>query len=283
MLQPTARSEHETITLLTGTKSHIWRSQQTPIRATLVLQHGFCEYAERYVDSHHNFIRELNKAGYTVYALDMWGHGRSPGTRGVTHIGKAVQDHIELRRLASNDGLSVVLFGHSLGGLVTAGSATANSDNINGIVMMGPALPSVPPGFTRAAIGVLARIMPSISVPMPKSGLNGLTRDENQQRIFTSDPLVPQRQIPFLLAATALDAMQQIDSGLRKWKVPTLVLHGSADTFTKWQGSEKFVNGIASDDKTFRKYETGRHELLNDPPVADETLREIMEWIENHV
>lgn len=283
MSEPTAKLQHETISLSTGSKSHIWRAKRASARATIVLQHGFCEYAERYVDSHHSFIRELNTAGYNVYAPDMWGHGRSPGTRGVTHIGKAVNDHIELRRLAGKDGLPVILFGHSLGGLVTAGSAIADLENINGVIMMGPALPDFLPGVARAAVGVLARSMPTVSVPMPKSELDGMTRDLEEQKKFTSDPLVPQRQIPFLLAATALDTMQQINNGLKKWKVPTLVLHGSADTFTKWQGSETFVKGIASEDKTFRKYEDGRHELLNDPPCADETLREITEWIEKHI
>lgn len=275
--------KHEIITLSTGSKSHTWCPNGICARATIVLQHGFTEYAERYLDSHHDFIRELTAAGYTVYALDMWGHGRSPGTRGVTHVGKAIKDHIELRRLASEDGLPIILFGHSLGGLVTAGSATTEVENINGVIMMGPALPDLLPAFARAALGVLARSIPTISVPMPKSGLDGMTRDLEEQKRFIDDPLVPQRQIPFLLAATALDAMQRVNDGLKKWKAPTLVLHGTADTFTKWQGSEKFVDGIVSEDKEFLKFEDGRHELLNDPPCADEAVREIMQWIEKHI
>ena len=275
--------KHETNTLPSGSISHIWRTPAERARAVVILQHGFCEYAERYVDAHHSLVRQLNTAGYAVYALDMWGHGRSPGTRGVTHIGKAVNDHVELRRTASKNGLPIILFGHSLGGLVTAGSATADSENIKGVVMTGPALPDLLPGIVRAAVGVLAKSMPTVSVPMPTSGLGGLTRDQEEIKRFTSDPLVPQRQIPFLIAATALDTMQKVNDGLKGWKVPTLVVHGTADTYTEWKGSEKFVNGIASKDKRFRKYEDGRHELLHDPPCGDEVLREIMEWIEKHI
>jgi acylglycerol lipase len=282
MSQQASESTHETILLSTGSTSHVWRTPTTTTRATIVLQHGFCEYAERYLDSHHSIIRKLNNAGYTVRALDMWGHGQSPGTRGVTHVGKAVTDHVELRKLASKDGLPVILFGHSLGGLVTAGSVTASSEDINGVIMMGPALPELP-WFARVAVGMLARSLPGVSVPLPEPGLDGLTRDLEEQKRFTSDPRIQQRQVPFLLAATALCTMQQVSNGLHMWKVPTLVLHGSGDTFTRWQGSQRFVAGVASDDKTFRKYEEGRHELLNDSPVADEALREILTWIQMHI
>ncbi|KZM28068.1 Acylglycerol lipase [Ascochyta rabiei] len=284
MSQPTTPElKHETVTLSTGSVSHIWRTQATTARAIIVIQHGFCEYAERYVDSHHSLVREFNATGYTVYALDMWGHGRSPGTRGVTHIGKAVQDHVELRRLASKEKVPIFLFAHSLGGLVTAGSVTVDPENLNGVVMTGPALPDLIPSIARAAVGALARTIPTVSVPMPSASLDGLTRDQEEIKRFTADPLVTRRQIPFLLAATALDTMQQINDGFKKWTVPILVLHGTADTYTEWKGSEKFVNGIASEDKTFRKYEDGRHELLLDPPCADEVLKEILGWIEKHV
>jgi alpha-beta hydrolase superfamily lysophospholipase len=284
MSKPTTTAlKHSTITLSSGSITHIWRPQEVSSHAIIVLQHGFSEYAERYVDSHHSFIRELNTAGYSVYALDMWGHGRSPGTRGVTHIEKAVQDHLELRKLASKDELPIILFGHSLGGLVTAGSATAAPNKINGVIMTGPVLPDLLPSLARAAVGVFARSMPTVSVPFLGAGLDGLTRDQEEIKRFTSDPLVPQRQIPFLIAATALDTMQEIDNGLKKWTVPTLVIHGTADTYTEWKGSEKFINGIASNDKTFLKYEDGRHELLHDPPCADEVLKEILDWIEKHI
>ncbi|KAH6642994.1 Alpha/Beta hydrolase protein [Boeremia exigua] len=275
--------KHETMTLPSGSVSHIWQTNTTPARAVVVLQHGFSEYAERYVDAHHSLIRELNAANYTVYALDLWGHGRSPGTRGVTHLGKAVEDHVHLRRLASKHGAPIILFGHSLGGLVTAGSATADSENIKGVILTGPALPDQFPGLARAAIGLLARAMPTVSVPLPSAGLDGLTRDQEEVKRFTSDPLVPQRQIPFLIAATALDTMQKVNDGLKTWSLPTLVIHGTADTYVLWKGSEKFVQGIASEDKTLSRYDDGRHELLHDPPCADEVFREILGWIDTHI
>ena len=44
----------------------------------MILQHGFCEYAERYMSAHHNLIPKLNSAAYTIHALAMCDHDRSP-------------------------------------------------------------------------------------------------------------------------------------------------------------------------------------------------------------
>ena len=273
---------HKTIKLSTGAVAHIWRSKTSPPRAVIVLQHGFGECAERYVYSHNKFIKHLTAAGYAVYGLDMWGHGRSPGTPGVAHIGKAVQDHVELRGLASVERRSIILFGHSLGGLVTAGSTVASSQPTNGVIMTGPALPDPLSTIARSVLGVAAAAMPAVSIPRPTSSLKGLTRDIDALRLFQDDRLIRKRQIPFLLAATALNTMEMVRTKLENWTVLTLVLHGTADTYTDWKGSEKLVAGIASTDKTFRKYSEGRHELLHDLE-GDAVLKYIMEWIEEHI
>jgi acylglycerol lipase len=71
---------HETTTIPNSTTVlHMWPSPNP--RATLILQHGFGEYAERYVTSNYNLITKLSSHGISVYAMDMHGHGSSPGTR----------------------------------------------------------------------------------------------------------------------------------------------------------------------------------------------------------
>ena len=275
---------HDTIELPPGTTAHIWRPQQSSYRGVIVLQHGYAEYAERYISSHHNVINHLVAAGYVVYAMDLWGHGRSPGTRGVVHISKAVQDHLELRKLASerNPDLPVVLYGHSLGGLVTAGSTVADQNNVKGVLLTGPVMLEPFPYIGRLAVGVAAAAMPKVSIPGRKGALEDLTRNEKEVQKYRDDSIVHNDAISFLLAATALDTMQEVRAGLGNWTVPTLVLHGNDDSYCDWKGSEKFVNGIASEDKTFGIYEDGRHELLHDLE-GDAVLERILEWISNHI
>jgi acylglycerol lipase len=276
--------QHEVIELSRGTAAHIWRPRQPPYRATIILQHGYTEYAHRYITSHNNIISRLVKSNYIVYAMDMWGHGDSPGTRGIVHVGKAVKDHLELRTFArdQNPDTPMVLFGHSLGGLVTAGSAVANLGNVNAVILTAPAFPEPLPYAARLAAGVVTRMIPKWPVPGRKGDLSGMTRDEKEIEKFKDDPLVHNDAISFMLAATALDVSQEVLAALEKWTVPTMVLHGNADSYCDWKGSEKFVQGINSEDKVFGAYEEGRHELLHDLE-GDKVLERVMEWIEKHV
>jgi acylglycerol lipase len=274
---------YENTKLTSGAVTHIWRPNQLPYRAVIILQHGYSEYAERYISSHHNIINHLIAAGYIVYAMDLWGHGMSPGTRGVVHLGKAVQDHLELRKLVSvqNPELPILLFGHSLGGLVTARSTVSDHTNIRGVVMTGPAFPAPLPYFGRLALGIAAVAIPKRSIPH-NANADGLTRNAEELQKYWDDARCHKDPISFLLAATALDATQKVTAGVGQWAVPTLVLQGNADVYCDWKASEKFIESIVSEDKEFEVYEEGRHELLHDLE-SDAVLNRVLDWIEHHL
>lgn len=53
-----------------------------PPRAAVVLAHGLGEHCGRY-DA---VARDLGAAGYAVHALDLRGHGRSPGVMGHSQV-----------------------------------------------------------------------------------------------------------------------------------------------------------------------------------------------------
>jgi acylglycerol lipase len=275
--------KHDTLKLSAGTAAHIWRPQQSPYRAVIVLQHGYAEYAARYTTSHHNIINHMLASGYIVYAMDLWGHGQSPGPRGIVHLQKAIRDHLELRKLAvkQNPDLPIILFGHSLGGLVTAGSTVADGDNVKGVVLTGPAFPGPFPHLARIALGAAARAMPKTSIPRP-ANVEGLTRDETELKKYWEDEQFHKSPISFLLAATALDAAAEVRAKAKDWVVPTLVLHGNEDAYCDWKASEVFVESIGSEDKEFRVYEEGRHEILHDLE-GDHVLERIMGWIARHI
>lgn len=274
--------DHQVTELSSGTAAHVWKPQQSPYRAAIVLQHGYAEYAERYLSSHNSIITHFLKKGYAVYAMDLWGHGSSPGTRGVVHLGRAVLDHIELRKRVNGLGLPVILFGHSLGGLVTAGSMVSDKTIVNGVVLTGPAFPSAIPYIARLALGAATAAMPKVSVPRKAIPLEGLTRNADEIEKYWKDDGFHKDPVSFLLAATALDTMQNISTGLKEWTVPTIVIHGNADPYCDWKASERFVKDIASEDKGFHIYKDGRHEVLHDLDGGT-VLAQILDWIESHI
>lgn len=271
---------HKTHTLPSGTTFHIWTPSQPPI-ATIILQHGYAEYSIRYLTSHSSLITHLLSANYTIYALDLHGHGTSPGhPRAVVHVGKAVADHLELRRCAveQGNGRPVVLFGHSLGGLITAGSVTENDKHVAGVILTSPAFPGPFPYAARVAVGVAARAMPTVSVPGRAVPISSLTRRESEIEKYLADALYSKKSICFLTAATAVDVADGVRAKMGEWTVPTLVVHGDEDAYCDWRGSERFVDGITSEEKVFDVVEGGRHELLNDE-CGEEVLEKAMAWI----
>jgi len=91
-------------------------------------------------------------------------------------------------------------------------------------------------------------------------------------------------QISLRLAATALREAKILWAGLDQWTKPTLVVHGTADSWTDHRQSERLVEGIASTDKTLHLAEGGYHELLNDTEENNERmLHIIVSWLESRV
>ena len=272
------RIRHRPWDTATGAHGYAWAAARP--RAVLLLQHGFGEYAERYVERYNALIPRLLDIGVSVYAFDLHGHGRSPGRRAVTDVGRAVADHLAARRKLAAQPLPVFLFGHSLGGTVTATSVLRDPAGVAGVILSSPALHVAAHPLTRAAGHILAAVAPGL--PLVRFDPAGISCDPEQVRAYTQDPLVHHGRMPAGLAASVLFACRDNWARYPQWLAPTLVVHGTADTFTDPDGSRRFVAAIGSSDKTLHLVEGGYHELLNDAK-RDETLRVVLTWLQRRL
>jgi alpha-beta hydrolase superfamily lysophospholipase len=102
-----------------------------PARGILLLSHGLAEHSARYAA----FARSMAAAGLAVYAHDHRGHGKTvaadaPIGRFATADGrrKVLADVMAVRAhaLEAHPGLPVILFGHSMGGLIAWNSVISN-------------------------------------------------------------------------------------------------------------------------------------------------------------
>ena len=270
---------HSLHTIGDGTVVHHWRRGQS--RAAVVLQHGFGEYAERYVEQHTRLVPRLLDEGFEVWAPDLWGHGRSPGRRAVTSIRLAVRDHVLTREEAARSGTPVVLVGHSLGGLVTAASVTHAPSTVSGVVLLAPALQRPEPAVVRRLLGAAAAVSPGLPIPRRRRPVTELSRIPEAGARAAADTAMHHGQVTVLLAATALDQASRLWSALPYWEAPTLVVHGSADTYTDAEASRDFLEQIASEDKALRLVDGAYHELLNDQG-ADAVLDLVTDWLLVH-
>lgn len=244
-----------------GLSGYAWRTPNA--RANVLLTHGFAEYAERYVARYHQLVPKLNALGFDVYGWDISGHGRSSGARGVTDLQDAVTDHRAARRILSAQAKPTFLFGHSLGGLITAASVAQDQSNAAGVVLSAPALLITAPAHLRAVAGVVAAITPGARLAPPLD-ISGLSRIPEEIEAYRTDPMVSDSRVPARTGATAIAVSEKAWTQYPAWKTPVLVLHGEKDTATDPAGSKRFIQTIAAADKRLELYPEGRHELLND-------------------
>src|SRR5689334_4454606 len=112
-------------------------------RGVVALLHGYGEHIGRY----EHVAAAMNGAGFSVYGMDLRGHGQSGGARGFCRRFDEFVDDAGLllsraRRAAS--GLPVFLVGHSFGGLIATrvaqrGAGRPNQpDRIDGMVLSSP-------------------------------------------------------------------------------------------------------------------------------------------------
>ena len=260
----------------TGVTGYVWHAPNAT--AVLLLQHGYAEYAQRYVKQYDRLIPHLLAAGISVYAIDLWGHGRSPGWRGLVDIDRALQDHAAARRALPRQRRPVFLAGHSLGGLVTAASVARDPEGVSGVILMSSALLFETTVVFRRLLGAAAFVAPTAPLPRERASIGDLYRGVENDPFVRTDPLLYRGRMPLLVGATAVAVERDTWRLYPDWKVPVLIVHGTKDTWTDPEGSRRLFATIASPDKTLRMVEGGYHELLNDSQ-KDETRALVLAWL----
>lgn len=257
-------------------KGYVWQAHNP--RGLVLLSHGFGEYAGRYVQKYHQLIPTLVENGFIVYTYDQRGHGASEGKRAVTDLHVLVQDHLKAREALRQEPLPLFLFGHSLGGLVSAASAARDPRGLSGVILSSPALlvGENEPALLKKLAPLLAKIAPEL--PVTELPTASLSRIKSEVADYEADQINYHGKVPSLTAASMLDLSGRLWSQYPNWDLPTLVFHGSEDKLTDPRGSQRFVGAIRSSDKTHMEFKGGFHELLNDEPRAE--VRElIVSWL----
>ncbi len=273
-------------------------------RATVALLHGLAEHAGRY-DA---LAARLNAAGIELVAIDLRGHGHSPGERTwVARIDEYLSDAQALldavcgsaRRgttsgadipcATSGDNMDPPLFlmGHSMGGAIAALFAVERLADfarrkrpLAGLILSSPALAPGRdvPRWKIAASRVISRVWPKF--PAMKVEPKLLARDDAVVDANRRDALVHHGDIPARTGAEILDAMERIERGRAALRLPVLVYHGSDDKLTEPEGSRAFAAQVGSTDCTLTIYEGSYHETMNDLD-RERVIEALIAWITN--
>ncbi|ALJ11740.1 alpha/beta hydrolase [Sphingopyxis macrogoltabida] len=265
-----------------GAALHVthWLPATAP-KAVVLLAHGYAEHAGRYA----HVAKRLTDAGYAVYAVDHWGHGRSDGTPGFVPRFSAFTDGMaELLTLVEvNHGDTPrLLLGHSMGGLIATLFLIGHQQAFVAAALSGPAIvPGAPPSrFTVWISRFLSRFFPRLGVLSLDA--NGVSRDPAVVAAYLADPLVYTGKIGARLGKEFMDAMAAAQAGAPKIRLPILLQHGEADSLASAEGSQYLFDHVSSADKTLKIYPGLFHEIYNEPE-RDAVLDDLIGWFDAHV
>jgi alpha-beta hydrolase superfamily lysophospholipase len=203
--------------------------------ADLLLLHGLGEHSGRY----EAVGERLAAAGIAVEALDHIGFGGSDGPRGDVPRWSVFHDDVEDRLAAVRAvarGRAVVLYGHSMGGLMALGYVLRDRPKPDLLVLSSPGLDDALPRWKRTLATVLGRIVPRLSVP---NGVPGevLSRDPAVAAAYATDPLNVHHSTT-RLGRAGFAEQARVRSALEGLAVPTYVFHGTDDRLVPPAASE---------------------------------------------
>lgn len=260
------------------------------VRASVAVIHGFGDHAGRYLP----LVAALVPAGFAIQALDLRGHGRSPGQRG--HIdawGQYRDDVLALMEVvqASDAARPLFLYGHSLGGVIALELGLRRGEELRarlgllGVVASAPALAPIGARrpFLEALSRPLARVWPGFSLDLHLDR-RALSRRVDEVAAVAEDPLTHSR-ITARTAQETLAALARTRAEAAAWRLPLLIIHGSADRLADPDASRDFVGAAlagGAPDVTLRIHAGGFHEPHHDLE-ADEALTDVRLWLEAHL
>ena len=215
--------------------------------AAVVFLHGFGEHTGLY----HRYGFALNAAGIDLWAVDQFGHGLSPGTRGgLGTIEDSATLAERLTELAeeARPGIPVVAQGHSYGAVVTLFRLLEHPDRYRAAVISGA--PLVP-------IAELVDLNTTMNLDA-----SGLSADPFYLDCIENDPLGFTDADGRGLTRELDRAWDLFGSTLPKLTVPTLAVHGEIDPIAAPGAVRAYAEQIPA--LRYREFAGTRHDVLND-------------------
>jgi len=246
--------------------------------ATLAVLHGYAEHSGRYA----HVMGGLRERGISTVAVDLRGHGHSPGPRG--HVERFEDYHLDLEALLGaarerSEGSPVALFGHSNGGLIIAHwRLSRGEEEVLPTVITSPylglALPVPAPKLWAGR--VLARWVPRLNMPSTLTGVDVCT-DPAVQRAYEEDELVlSTANVRWFVEAER--AQGEVLAGAGGLRGPWLVLYAGNDRVADPACTADLLDRMTGAELEAQRLDGFGHEVLNEPG-HEALLDRITAWI----
>lgn len=257
---------------------HIW-TPNTP-RAVLALVHGLGEHSGRYA----HMAKHLANHGIATAAIDLRGHGKTRGKRGLAKDVDALLANIEALLYKTRqrfDGLPVILMGHSMGGGLALKYALDHPGlDIKAVIAQAPLIkPAKPvPSILQGILKRIHRVAPDFRLKSRFKG-SDISTLPREAKLYQSDPL-NHGYLGAGLGISLFASGEDIARRAAQFSYPVLLSHGTDDVLTSFKATQDFSHSAPN--AKFIAYENSAHEVHNDLHRA-QVYADIIDWINVHI
>jgi alpha-beta hydrolase superfamily lysophospholipase len=286
-------------------------NKNTPLKGVIQISHGVGEHAGRYQP----IAKILQREGYEVYANDHRIHGKSAKNDaflgfydGDDYFSDALNDMRHLTDIIKKEhpNKKIILFGHSMGSLLSREYATKYGGDLEALILSGTA------NFMKGlgSFGLLsAQFLGKLNgkhrsneflkklfftqfnkkFKPNRTKVDWISSDENQVDLFEADPL----RIEDFSLSVFLDLLKgskkvnQVSTFKNTPKdLPLFIFSGDKDPVGEMgKGVEKVTNKYQKSgikDITLKLYKGGRHEMLNEVN-KNEVEQDVINWLNEKI
>lgn len=261
----TCVTSEQTIKSVDGTELYLQRwapPDGTPIKAELLIAHGFLEHGSRYAE----FAQALAQETIAVNALDCRGHGNSSGLRGfIDDFQRYHEDMDAALDALPSDGPPRFILGHSHGGLICFDYFRDGGDRgIAGLILTNPwVAPAEAVSYIKIQISkFLGKVFPKLAMDANLKS-EDLTHDSAKIEEHKSDTMVLQK---FTLgwAVQAMVAQARVKREVKDLPLPVLFVYSDEDKIADSSVNKQLAEQIVQEDKTVVLRKGEYHEVLNE-------------------
>lgn len=279
-------------------------------KGAVVVVPGRSEPAAKYKE----VAEDLNRAGYSVYVLDLRGQGESdrllPDAQ-IGHVNKFQDYADDLKQFVADvvsprsDALGVrdlYLLAHSMGGAISALYLEQNNSPFRSVVLSSPMLQvnlaPYPESVARAILefnllsgngrkyvqgtGPYAVATDTFAA---NKGTHSLERFSSYQKLLSDEPNLAMGGPSYHWLKEALNVRGKIFSGAKQLHVPTLILEAGQDKIVVAKAEEKFCTSVnkKAQNCAIHLYPTAFHNILMETDdIRSDAMARSLAWFGSH-
>jgi alpha-beta hydrolase superfamily lysophospholipase len=262
-----------------------WRRRPAPGEplATLLFVHGLAEHSGRYV----HVLEYFANAGYDCWAFDYRCHGESPGLR--VHVDRFDEFTADLaaahRMVQKASGQStLILVGHSQGGLLVLRYALTRPDGVAGIIVSSPFLGIHPDSKPPAALQMVANIISTFSSKLMFSKVadpSCLSRTPGVAEAYAADPLVSST-VSARWFTEVVRAQLETRERAGELAVPALVMQSGDDRLADPSATREWAERAPAELVEYVEWPGLYHEMFNEPE-REQVFQRMEGWLQRIV